>query len=208
MTLKNVAAAIEFAYESLKKGSSSWRDHESWGRELAILWQSIVVSDRMFGGPIVSPGQIRIVINVSPEHEGGPSDSFYDDEKGKRLIDKARNGDYVAKQLLCEIAAWFLETARELPERLREYIVEVLRAEAGDRPQKRGRDPYANHPRNFNIACTILNVTSLGFKATRNRATESESACSVVVQALERLGIHMSEANVEKIWERFAPDFR
>lgn len=204
-----VAEAIQFAYESLKERSLTWGDRKSSGSAEAFLWESIVVSDRMLGGPIVKPKQVRIVINVSPEEEGGPPDLYYDDEKGTRLIGRARKGNQVAKQLLCELAADHLETNRDLPPALKEFLIEVLRAKDHDRQRKRGLDPFANHPRNFDIACTILNVASLrGFKATRNRATETDSACSVVVQALARLGIHMSEANVEKIWERFAPDFR
>lgn len=59
----------------------------------------------------------------------------------------------------------------------------------------------------FHVAWTILNVTMLGFRPTRNRATEAEFACSIVARALGRLGVHLSESAVEKIWERFSDEF-
>jgi hypothetical protein len=208
MTPEEIAGAIDFAYESLKEGAASWRDREPSGHEEAALWQSVVASDCMYGRPILASGQIRIVLQLKPEPDGPPdSFKFYDDEKSERLIDKARNGDSVATSVLCNNAARFVESGRPLPTRLRELIVEVLKAVADARPTKRGRDPYANHPRNFQIACTIFNVINLGFRPTKNRATEAESACSIVAKALAKLDIHLSDVSIEKIWERFSRDF-
>ena len=40
------------------------------------------------------------------------------------------------------------------------------------------------------------------FHPTRNREqTTHESACSIVTEALERVGVHLEETSVEKIWE-------
>jgi hypothetical protein len=45
-------------------------------------------------------------------------------------------------------------------------------------------------------------VSEQGFHPTRNRETDyQESACSIVAEALKRLGHNMTEGNVEKIWQ-------
>ena len=43
-----------------------------------------------------------------------------------------------------------------------------------------------------------------GFAPTRNPATEKESACSIVTEALSRRGVNLGEKAVEKIWSRWA----
>jgi hypothetical protein len=131
---------------------------------------------------------------------------LYDDEKSAALIHKAQNGDAAARYVLYDVAAKFVESGRSLPERLRAYIVGVLSSAASAQHVRRGRNPYAKHPRNFDIALAVREVVVLGFRPTRNAATEAASACSIVKQALETLGIHMTEKNVEKIWERFSRD--
>jgi hypothetical protein len=48
-----------------------------------------------------------------------------------------------------------------------------------------------------------------GVRPTRNAITKSgASACSIVSQALSRLGIHMTEANVTAIWQQARKDDR
>ena len=43
---------------------------------------------------------------------------------------------------------------------------------------------------------------------TRNAATKGESACSIVSKALARVGMHMSEGAVERVWEKLPPSMR
>ena len=204
-----VEEAIAFAHRVLERKVSRWRDGKTSGVAQALFWRGFLAWGNRVGIPRIDPekpGHLRVLVQVN--QIDGPSDSvtINDNERRERLIDKARKGDRVATKLLCDAAAEFIEEGKQLPQGLRAYIVEVLR-KPDDTPKKRGQDPFANYPRNFDIACTIANVVSMGFKATRNQATEAESACSIVQQALERVGVHMSEANVEKIWERLAPDF-
>ncbi len=205
MTSKDTEDAVTFAYESLKQGKSTWRKREPSGYQEAVTWESILLSDTLYSGPIVEGSKISFRLRADEEN-GHPK--LYDEEKGARLIEKARSGDYVAKFTLYAVAADYLEAERPLPDALREYLIEELRSEVNRRPKRRGRDPHAYHPRDFEVACIISNVIMLGFRPTKNRATEGVSACSIVTQALEKLGIHLSESAVEKIWERFSPKLR
>jgi hypothetical protein len=69
--------------------------------------------------------------------------------------------------------------------------------------RKRGGDGYANGARDITIANAVRGIhQKFGFSPTRNKATNQESACSIVNLALRRSGIHMSEAAVERIWRK------
>jgi hypothetical protein len=75
------------------------------------------------------------------------------------------------------------------------------------KPRKPGADAFAYGTRDISVA-NAVRITSrdFGFRPTRNRAARdtegAESACSIIAQALHRLGIHMSEDAVEKSWRR------
>ena len=135
--------------------------------------------------------------------------NLYDDEKGQRLISKARGGHQVANKVLCSIAAKFVAGGCSMPTRLRGYIAEALLYQAQEEPQRRrGRDPSANFTRDFHIASAVLQVVRLGFRPTKNEATKGESACSITKHALAESGLHLSEKAVEKIWRRFSQVFK
>ena len=161
MTPEKVEDAVGLAYHSLKESAPFWRNKEASGFKDAVMWQSIVVSDMLFGLPIMERGELRFVLRVQPDEESPGSYQVYDEEKGARLIDRARTGDCAAEYVLCDIAAGFLESGRGLPKGLREYIAEKLRSVGDERRKRRGRDPNANHPRNFHVAWTIRNVMML-----------------------------------------------
>jgi hypothetical protein len=66
---------------------------------------------------------------------------------------------------------------------------------------KRAADTRIATYRNFVIIYAVARLTQQGFRPTRNREQEAqESACSIVTEALKRVGVHMDESNVEKIW--------
>ena len=163
--------AIELAHDTLEKRSSTWHDRGVSGQWEAELWESVLVSDTLFGGPIIEGGQTRFVLKMPPKSEDAPdSYEMYSDEKGAKLIDRAVNGDSAAKNVLCGIAADYLERGRELPDNLRGFAVVTLRALGNVQSSRRGRNPYANHARNLDVACTILKVMSLGFKPVRRQS--------------------------------------
>ena len=197
----DVANAIELAYEDLTEDKSILREGRLTAQESAHLLELLNVT---------SSGDVPLVLNedgrlVPRNYVASPD--IYDDEQGARLIVKARAGDYVAKSVLYRLAADFVESGWAMPKRLGEYIGHRLKAEALNSRKRPGRDPYANRRRNFRIARTICEVVKLGFRPTRNRASQNKSACSIVAQALARGGIHLSESAVEKIWQRFSLTF-
>ena len=134
--------------------------------------------------------------------------NIYDDEKGEQLIARAVLGDPIAHKTLCSIAAYFVTAGCEMPTHLRTYVAGFLTQQSKqETARRRGRDPYANYVRDLDITKIVFEVCRLGFKPTRNRASANESACSVVGQALDRLGADLGETAVEKIWERFSGKF-
>lgn len=206
MTSEKIAEAIHFAYQNLKRDSIFWETdvpgylHVRMSESMRVLtkmpWGNIVERD---GHQLVRDKEGQLVPKLG--ERTGEFFSVYDDDKGERLIAKAVSGDQVAHNVLGRIAARFIESGCVMPMRLRAYIAETLFLQFKKAPQpRRGQDPYANHLRDIDIARAVREVVKLGFNPTRNRATETESACSIVAQALANLGIHRSVPAIEKIW--------
>jgi hypothetical protein len=100
---------------------------------------------------------------------------------------------------LCELGAMFVGQAENIPPDLRDFIVKRLTAQA--RPTRRGTP--TKHLRSFAIMYVIARVAEQGFDPTRNITRHGEppdSACSIVREAMKRLGDNVEESNVEKIW--------
>jgi hypothetical protein len=127
--------AIEHVCELLGSHMRDWWS-ETNGPMIATLLKSGLLTDSLAGLPIVSPEGLKVVLRIKDETE-------FDEQEATRLIDDARNGDYAARFVLCDLAAWRLEAQQELPTKLREYIVEVLRSVAENHDNRRGRDRYA-----------------------------------------------------------------
>jgi hypothetical protein len=103
---------------------------------------------------------------------------------------------------LCRLGATFVGQAENIPINLREYIVRRLTALAQERPARRGRSTKSI--KSFAITYVIARVVEQGFEPTRNRARHGQppdSACSIVREAMKRLGDNVEESKVEKIWE-------
>ena len=103
---------------------------------------------------------------------------------------------------LCRLGATFVGQAENIPIDLREYIVRRLTALAQERPARRGRS--TKYMSNFAITYVIARVVEQGFEPTRNRTRHGQppdSACSIVREAMKRLGDNVEESKIEKIWE-------
>jgi hypothetical protein len=103
---------------------------------------------------------------------------------------------------LCRLGATFVGQAENIPTALREYIVRRLTALAQTKPAKRGGATKSK--RDFAITYVIARVVEQGFKPTRNQTRHGEppdSACSIVREAMKRLGDNVEESKVEKIWQ-------
>jgi hypothetical protein len=118
------------------------------------------------------------------------------------------SGTGLAHEALCHAATVLVNRDEDLPPWLGGYLVFV----ATGKPSKRGRRPKGNSARDLAIALVADGISRrYSLFATRNVATlekrTAESGCSIVVEALKRLNIEMSEANVNAIWRRVAPHF-
>src|SRR5262249_495681 len=66
----------------------------------------------------------------------------------------------------------------------------------------RGRSADDNRWRNACIVVYLIPpLLGAGFPPTRNEATETDSACSIVSQAFAKIGIRWGEKAIAKIWD-------
>jgi hypothetical protein len=112
-----------------------------------------------------------------------------------------------ADEVLREAAARLIVEGKPLPPTLRYYVVEEVlrRATSTVARRKTGPNRDINTARDVTIGTAVSRVVEHhGFPQTRNKATRDkagrDSACSIVADALEEVGIHMSEDAVEKVW--------
>ena len=70
--------------------------------------------------------------------------------------------------------------------------------------RKQGRSADNDRWRNVCIVGYLIPpLLRAEFSPTRNEATERESACSIVSQALATIGIKLGEKAIAKIWARY-----
>lgn len=121
----------------------------------------------------------------------------YEDAKGKDLVAKAYGDeDSDADAALCGIAAQFVEHGREMPHGLRLYTQIVLMKRLAARGDGRR---HANFMRDESVVNIVRDLEKRGFHPTRSSETEI-SGCIIACKVLARVGIHISEKGVEKIW--------
>ena len=121
------------------------------------------------------------------------TDFRYDDSRAHAVIEQAAAGDDEGDAVLREVAIGLLPT---LPRSLAAHVSNLLAGRR--RPDRRGR------PRNFDrdicVHYVVQKIRGLGFEATRNVASKTDSACAIVAAALNDLQVPLSEKNVERIW--------
>ena len=85
-----------------------------------------------------------------------------------------------------------------MPEDVRAHICRVL----SEKEKSSKRPRFSKADRNAWIAAAVETVHERGgFKCTRSHdIVKSDSACSIVTAALERLDVHIPERTVEDIW--------
>jgi hypothetical protein len=132
----------------------------------------------------------------------------YDAGYGRTFL--RAGGSFYARVLCCAAAIMLKATGGISDPLLRNYVMGHL---LGQMPVKGRRghskaDKDAEY-RDVIIAGALIPPLLDRFNATRNEATEgTESACSIVQQALENLRIHMAEATVVRAWKRVPPSVR
>ena len=138
-------------------------------------------------------------------------DYVYDPGLAEVFIQEALSQDAISDQIVCQAGAVILDaTGGIFDDRLREYVVQRLN---GDLPQParkgRGRSSLDNSLRDTVIAGWLIPpLLKRGFRATRNEATEDPCGCSIVSEALQRIGIHLSEKRIAEIWGKVSHRFQ
>lgn len=126
------------------------------------------------------------------------------------VVELAGKGDFIADKALREVGAEFLDAMiqkRDLPLGGMQ-IVSYLQRAAGRAPLKRkpGRGEYDLWFRNICICLLVRNACAwLGVRPTRSLASKRPerrpSGCSIVAEALARVGVPISEEAVQQhIW--------
>jgi hypothetical protein len=146
---------------------------------------------------------------ISPEG-AGPEWREFIFRHHELLISYVHLGWYQGRDILCNLADEIIMEGESLPLWLQKFVVWAAKDGAKARWKRgrngrKGRDPYDNVHRDYSIAVAVHVIVELcGFRPTRNPHTRKTSApecgCSIVVKALEGVGINMSEANVAAIW--------
>jgi hypothetical protein len=122
-----------------------------------------------------------------------------DQEEGLKLIKRALAGDASVDAALSELGAVLIFSEAPMPKRLRGYLAFKLlsRQSEGVRPRR------ALPIRDWYLAGAVAIVAQHGFAPSKASAIGADpriSACAVVAEALARLGIQLSEAEIARSW--------
>jgi hypothetical protein len=123
------------------------------------------------------------------------------------IITLAEAGWPNAHDALCNGADKMISNNEAMPDRLREYIINLAR---GGRTKSGmpGKNAFDNFGRNICIVVAIKRLVEMGLTATRNEASHSLSACGIVAEVYPRFGVNLSEKAVNKIWQKHLADER
>jgi hypothetical protein len=131
---------------------------------------------------------------------------YFDDDRAAVVIMDAWAGNKFAEMALRKYAAERLSKGFSLPPNLNQFVLDVLNDRLPER-RKRGQERFLNWNRDVAITCAVRDVVKLGYSPVRNRASREkggkDSACSIVAQAIGRIGGNLSEAAVERIWRTY-----
>ena len=118
------------------------------------------------------------------------------------LIAEAKAGNRDAHRILCAAVRACIDLGEPLPPELQAYAASAM-TEQFDVPRKhKGDRAHVLRYRDQMVAIAVTYVAQMNYDPTRNPASKKESAASIVVAALARLGVHRSEAMVVKAWQR------
>ena len=185
----NVARVLLFDREGKPKGIDHYH--------AALVLHTLIRSAKWFG-QTDKPG-----IHVFPDGRGGSM--IYDADLAEILFSEC--SDPYCDRLLCNAAAMILQATGGIADkRLRDYACRRLSGDMPPPPVKpaRGRSADDNRWRNACIVGYLIPPLLVAeFPSTRNEATETESACSIVSQTLATIGIKLGEKAIAKIWARY-----
>jgi hypothetical protein len=140
---------------------------------------------------------IEAVLTVASSH--------YNPQAADVLIEAAEQGDPIAKKAVHRAIMWYVSNRDPVPDRLRDYLAEILLVRDYGPRKKAG---HGNYLRDQYIRHAVKAVCAHGFTPTRNEATrektsgaaEVRSACSIVQDVLKEFGVELKEKSIENIW--------
>jgi hypothetical protein len=110
-------------------------------------------------------------------------------------VDAARAGDVYADHALRELGAEMLADGDDLPERLKEYVIEALLQDLHPFPP--GRNDVANQPRNIIIVRLVsMAMQRWNLNYSQNRESDGRPSASYLVAKT----FNLSEDRVAKIY--------
>lgn len=127
-----------------------------------------------------------------------PSDT--EQKLADALVEAAEQGDPYARQATHQAVMWFITHGDPLPQRLRDYLAEILLVRDYGPRKKAG---HKNYLRDQMIRHAVKTVCNHGFNKTRNPASENHpSGCSIVRDVLAEFGVNLSEKTIEEILDK------
>ena len=106
----------------------------------------------------------------------------------------------VAYRAVQEVLRRLRATSEEIPSELQEWSYDVAVGDQGLPTTGPGRSPFTNQVRDAAIIETMEILTSCGLKATRNEASNPNSAADAVSVALRAHEVELQTESVSKIW--------
>ena len=123
-----------------------------------------------------------------------------DPEKIGQLISRARCGDVAAEATLRTLVKLALDSGVMPDKCLHPYIFERLRKSSPAAP--RGHPRENNFGRDWLLYVAVESLRKLGFRPTRNPASQTDSASSLLKSALADRGFGIGERAIEDAWKR------
>jgi hypothetical protein len=189
-------AALQWAVENFRNNVPKLKDPDSAKERLAYNKQ-LLIRMSCCVETIQRGNTLSIVVPESPEQL-----HRMDHDELVDLIAAARKGGG-AHELLLAVAAALIDNDYSLPSPLKEFVIEFLR---NPEVPQRGRGRKREYERDDVIAWAVATICiRWEFSPTRNEATSGPSAISIVKRALEKIGIHLTEAAITKIWDKSGP---
>jgi hypothetical protein len=139
-----------------------------------------------------------------------PNPSGSPDQAIAHFVAHAERGDPFARKACFMAAAEFLSDGIAVPPALGRYIAGYCQKAVKKPPGggKKGKSRYDNFDRDFAIetAIYLLRNTCEGLSPTRGETKrqmeQGVSACSILADILPEIGVQISEAGLEKVWNR------
>jgi hypothetical protein len=188
-------AALQWAIENFRNNARNLKDPDSAKKRWAYNKQ-LLMNDKSVE-TIQRGNTLSIVVPESYEEL-----HRMDHDELVDLIAAAREERETHEYLLA-VAAALIDNGYSLPGPLKEFVIEFL---PNPEVPRRGRGRKREYMRDDVIAWVVSSICiQWGFSPTRNEATRGPSAISIVKRALEKVGIHLTEAAITKIWDKSGP---